>query len=305
MKRKTWLTIAFIAMLLGAPNAMFMRVAVLELDPYLLNVLRAGIGALLTLPLIWSVRHAFTRKSMRPVVLASLSAAIASVLYTLAIKYSSASYVSVLFLLSPVLFVIYSSRITKERINQRAIAGITLAAAGASVAVLLPLSLQSGDALQFFPLATALTIVNVIIYPLAAIESKVANEQHNIPMMPLIGVTLWITALCNLVLWGITGFPLPNNLSTAAFWGVLYGAIPVLFLSRLLTIVSYEHIGSAVISALTYFESILAVVLPVIFLDETLSPYVVIGGSLILLSVFVIEYHRSSHHKHHHILRHH
>ncbi|MBP9852381.1 hypothetical protein KBC77_00150 [Candidatus Saccharibacteria bacterium] len=59
-KNKKWFLLAVLAMVLGAPNATFMRIAVLEIDPFLVNVLRSGIVAILCVPAIWKARNAFT-----------------------------------------------------------------------------------------------------------------------------------------------------------------------------------------------------------------------------------------------------
>ncbi len=207
-------------------------------------------------------------------------------------------------LLCPIIFVIYSARFTGERISRRARLGISLSALGAATIVLLPVALGQRGEFEFFPLATLLAIIVCVIYPLSTVDSKRLNTTFRIPMFAILGVISWVVTIVNLVIWWMTGMNLPSAVSKAAIAGILYAAIFSALIARALTVWSYEKIGSASISALIYFESLLSVLIPIFFIGEALSLEVAVGGILILLGVFVVE-HRHDHAYHHKILKHH
>ena len=86
---------------------------------------------------------------------------------------------------------------------------------------------------------------------------------------------------------------------------ILYSGIVVALISRVLNIASYERIGSAVSSSLMYLETVIAILIPIIILKETISLAMIIGVALILTGVAITEHHKSTHHKHLHIFRSH
>jgi len=83
-----------------------------------------------------------------------------------------------------------------------------------------------------------------------------------------------------------------------------YSGIVVALIGRALNVWSYERVGGAVMSALGYLETFVAILIPVVVLNEKLSPEMVIGGVLILFGVYIVEHHKHPHAKHHISLRH-
>ena len=297
--------LGLLAMIIGAPHAMAMRYTVLEFDPYLLNILRSLLAAIACTPILLQHRKLFLGKALREANFVAVTITIASICFLLGLLHSSASFVSMLILLTPIVLVVYSARYFGEKINKRATAGIVLAAAGALVLVLLPIAMEQQATFQFYPLATALIVQNSLIYPLSVIKITKLDHEYHVPLLAIIGYSSWVIAGVNSVIWALHGAPLPASVSWQAVMGVVYSGIVVTVFSRALSIWAYERIGSVAIGALTYLESLLAVVLPIIILGEKLSLEMVIGGAMIMLGVYVIEYHKSTHAKRHHFSRHH
>lgn len=70
---------------------------------------------------------------------------------------------------------------------------------------------------------------------------------------------------------------------------VVFSAIAVSLLARLITIVTYQRIGSAATAGFQYTEVFLAILIPVIVLGEHLTIEMVVGGSLILTGLLIAE----------------
>lgn len=298
-----WFVVGLIGVLLEAPNATAIKYAITGTDPYLFTAYRFLIVAVLTLPFIILALRKLNTKNTKNILLAGLHMTIAIYAYTWALKLGPASYVSIVTLLSPILLVIFSIRMVGERIDRRSVAGITLAAIGAMVIVILPIAINQGGSFEFYPMSTILTLIQCISFSLAIIYSKQANEQ-GVPMSALIGIYAWFVAAISFVLAILNNVPLTVP-DTTNFWLIVYSGIGVALAARAMTIVSYEHIGSAVTSALSYLGSFLSILVPVFILNEKISVEMVFGGILILFGIYIVEHHKSPHYKHHQALKNH
>lgn len=299
-----WFQLGLFGVLISAPNAAFIKYSLGSIDPFYFNALRFLLIAIILTPFILKnlrrLKHAVVLDSVK----AGVCMAIAVICYVWAIKLSQASYVSVIVLLNPIILLLYSAKLFGEKISMRSVAGITLAAIGAMVIVLLPIALKQGEDFTFYPLATFFALLNCVFFPLAIIYYKRANES-GLPMSALMGVSAWIIFAANTVFFIVMGNTEVITLDKAAVIGILYSGVFVALVGRTINVLSYEHIGAAASGVLTYLEVFLAILLPLIFLGEKLSKEMVLGGIIILLGVYVVESHKSTHHKHHYIFRSH
>jgi len=306
-KRKTnkkyWFYLGVLGVLMSAPNATVIKYSLSSIDPFLFNALRFLLIAVLTTPALLLGIKRLKKSNTMYALKAGLFMTFAVMTYVMAINLSQASYVSIITLLTPIIFILLSAKMTGEKISQKSIAGITLAAIGAAVIVVLPIAIAQDGQLALNPLVIILALSNTVLFPLAVINFKKANEK-GISMMSLMSVSSWMVFIINIAFFVFRGGT-SGNINKEAIFGIIYSGIIVAFVGRVLNIISYEHIGSAVTSALGYLDVFLAILLPVLILDEKLSPEMIIGGILILCGVYVVEYHKSVHHKHHHIFRSH
>jgi drug/metabolite transporter (DMT)-like permease len=296
-----WFLAGLLGVVIAGPNATVIKYSLGSIDPFLYNTLRFLLVVVVTCPFLIKDAHRFRKKSLRLAVIAGTYMAIAVTSYVWAIKLSGASYISIITLITPIILLIYSVKMTSEKVTPRAVAGITLAALGAMVIVVLPFALAQHGEFVFQPLATVFAFVNCFSFPLAIIYFKKAN-QAGIPMPSLMSISSCITFLASLLcLLAIGGAS--TALGRPAIFGIFYSGIVVALIARTLNVVSYEHIGSAAISALFYVETFIAIALPIIVLHERLTVETVVGGILILAGVYVVEFHKTAHHWHHHVFK--
>jgi drug/metabolite transporter (DMT)-like permease len=303
MKTYKWFFIALVAVMLAAPNATIIRSTVLHADPFYFTMCRFILIGLVCLPFIIRARKTlFAAGVRRDVIIASISLSIALIAYALAILHSQASYVSIITLASPIIFIALSSKLFHEKLNRRMAAGITLAMIGAMTLIVLPIALsQNGTA--FYPLATILALTNSVGYTISIIFMRRANE-HGVTMPSIIGVSAWFAVAVSLVLFVLFGDKTSTPTDVSYWLAVGYSGIVVALVGRALNVWSYEHVGAVVMSALGYLETLVAILIPVAVLNEKLSPEMVIGGVLILFGVYIVEHHKHPHAKHHIIMRH-
>lgn len=303
--RKFWLGASILYAVLTAPNATVIKAAVGDIDVHYWNLLRFLPVALVALPFVikaWPVicrRHVLSR-----VVGAGLCMSIAVVCYVFAIELSQASYVSIVTLVTPIIIVLLSFLITKERITRRAMTGVTLAALGATVLVVLPLALAQGT-ISFYPLATLLALINCVGFSLAVVLMRQTNERAHVPLMASIGVAGIFTAIIGGVLFLLMGNTSHVSTAPSVLAAAIYSGVGVALIGRMTSVKILEKLGASGMGAIEYLEIFLAVLIPVVVLGERLSITMVIGGILILLGLYIIEHRKRPHHKTHFIWRHH
>ena len=300
-----WFIIAAVAMLIGAPHAMIIRVVVDSTDPYFWVVSRLLISTIVVLPIVL-IRTKWRKivKAKKYILTAGISMSMAIVLYTLAINYSQASYVSILTMLTPIMLILVSAHFFKERITQRKIAGVLLAMIGAFIVVLTPVVLTQPTASLFYPLATVLSIAQSFLFALAFIAMRKANES-GVPVLTTVGLTAPIGLMISVPLFLLMGDMSRINFQPDYWLAAGYSAIGVAVIIRAITIAAYKRIGALSIAALTYMENLAAIVLPILIIGEVLSIEMVIGALCILVGIYLIETHRSRHVRHHLLHRHH
>jgi len=309
MKRKQkvshkWFWVGFLAILLGAPNATIIKYTSADIDTYVFNCLRFALPTIICLPYIYKTRKQLNRKSLGYAALVGLFLSIAVITFVPALKMAPASYVSILTLISPIIFVMYSIKLTSDKIDSRAIVGITMAALGAFVIVFLPVALAQGGKFEFYPESTILMLINALTYPLAVIYSRKSNEA-GLNLISVMGISsIIIVAVNAVIVLGSLSWQ-PEEVTGRALIGIVYSGIIVALIARALAVASYEHVGAAVISSLTYLETMIAIAIPMFFLGEKLSIGMVAGGALILTGVYLAEHHKSKHSSHFHLHRHH
>lgn len=286
-----------------APNATFIKYATSDISGTVFLALRFVVVTIVTTPLLLMNIRRCNRTNVNYAVRGGIFMTVAITTYIIAISLSAASYVSITTLLTPIIFVVYAMRMTNERLTSRSLAGITLAAAGAMAIIVLPVAIKNGSNFVFYPLASLLVLMNCFTFPAALIYYKKANEA-GLPMGAVTGISAWITFIVSMLLVQAKGENF-SGVTGGVLFAVLYSGIAVVVVARILNILSYEHIGAAATSVLSYLETIVAVLIPVVVLGEHLSVGIVIGGVLILLGVYVVEHRKGPHRRHYALYRHH
>ena len=304
--KNIWLALGLLEVILSAPNAAIIKVALGEADPLFFAASRALPIGLILLPFLLSQRKKlFVASARNYVITSAVYMTIAVVCYIYAIDLSQASYVSIVLLLGPITLIALSNYLLKDAITRRAVAGITLAALGAMLLVVLPIALSSGD-VHFYPLATILALGNVLFFALAIIQMRRANEIATIPVTSLMGMnSLLVGVVCG-GLFCFVGDTSLTPIGDVGFWvSVVYSGFIVGFISRILMVKVYEKVKGVTIGALEYVHMLLAILIPVFVLHESLSITMVVGGIMILLGLYVVERHEVPHTRYHKFGRHH
>lgn len=293
-----WLSVGIAGAMLAAPNNAVAKYALGEIEPVAFMLVRALIVAVFSLPFIVISIRRMNKQNLRYALISGWWLTVATVTFTLAIRYGEASFVTVLDLAAPIALVFLAAKLTKEQINHKAFAGVSLAALGAFIIVFSPIALSSGLATQFYPISALCMAINVFAFPLYVIYSKKANEA-GMPLHANMGIAAMVVAIVSGLWFALSPTDL-SGVSTGALAAVAYSGIAVVFFARILGVISYEHLGSAALSTLFYLEIFTALLFATFWLGEQLALSTVVGGAIIILGIFVTEHHKSLHFRHFH-----
>lgn len=301
-----WLTVGLIAQLMIAPNPTILKAQTDILDPLLLNVLRSAFAAAVSIPFILINLRKWTRQSLIYSIGAGLCMSVATNALVFALSQGDASYAVVLSLLSPLVLIFLSRAFFHDKITKRGIAGITLAALGGFIVIALPL-VFSGKSVSFhvYPMATALMLLNAIFFPLSVILLRKSHEA-GAALTATQGVSSIVVLATTVAAYYAIGgtFSHLETISPLSWVGLAYSGIFVIFIARGLVTRSYEHVGAIATSALTYLESLVAIIIPVVILGEHLSAPIAVGGALILFGVYLAEHRQTKRHIYAHSTHH-
>ncbi|MDR1300653.1 MAG: DMT family transporter [Candidatus Nomurabacteria bacterium] len=302
-----WVALAVLVMIAVVPNGTFTKLASFELDALTISALRYTMASLLLLPvfIINLKKHGrAVRKRLRFMILMSLPFSLGASLFTMALSLTSVSFVSILDLFSPIVFVIFSALIVKDRITRHAIAGMMLAVLGAVVIVVLPMVIGSGAVIEFGWLPLLLMMGFIIIEGTYPVYLRKVNETG----VPIFSVTfigfVWVaitSTIATFFVHGADSFAKIGELSPTGWLVIAYGAIMISIIARAANIKIYEKIGTATTAAISYLYYFLAILLPVLIFHENLSWEMFVGAALVIAGIFVTRRHP---HKYKHVIHH-
>jgi drug/metabolite transporter (DMT)-like permease len=299
--RLWWFLCAVVAVLLSVPNGIFVKIGTDSLDPIVFNTNRFLVLSVFVLPYIWYKRKTINRKNLKYAIYTGISTIFITGSYVKAISLGSVSFLSLFNLITPVMFILYSILIMRERLKKRALVGLLISALGAFILIGLPLidgrSIDSNTPM----IASIYALIEAILFPLLIILPKKAND-NGMPVMMAFAIAGVISAMfyfCVVLFTGHVG-DLSISLQSQNIWiSCVYSAIVVGFFARWLNVVTYERLGAVVIAVLSYAQYVLAVLLPIIILGEEFSLASAISGVLILSGIVIAERHHSQIHTKH------
>lgn len=202
------------------------------------------------------------------------------------IQMAGASIAAILVcLLSPIIIAVLSARIFKERLTKKQIFGIGAAAAGTLVVV-------AGGTLSIpgekdFLLGSLILLFTPVLWAAYSLLGKKIMEKYN-PFLIVAYVTM-LGGLC------LIPFSLAENSLHQLFTMSLYGWLAILFLSITCSLFGYyiwfyvlKQVDAAITSSFLFAEPLVTVLFAVTFFEEKLNLFILAGGLLIFIGVYLV-----------------
>ena len=280
------LVAAFSAMFLWGLNYSFAKMAVTEVDPFAVALVRVVVATpLLFLALARRGGARFTVAELRATIPLGLSGVLANqVFFISGIHRTTPAHSSLVVALLPIVVLVLANLMLGERLTPMKITGMAVALAGVLI-----ISLRDGWSFSRETLTgDFITFLGVCAFAYYTVAGK--------GVVPRMGV-LRTTALSFLT-GGLLIIPLGLPATLRQDWGAVtprgwlslaYVALISTFLCYLLYYWALSRIESGKVAAFMYLQPVVAGIASYLLLGETLHGHFVLGGAAILTGVFVAE----------------
>jgi drug/metabolite transporter (DMT)-like permease len=273
VSRKGWLLFLTLCVVWGLPY-LFIRVAVRELPPPALVLLRTAPAALLLLP--FALRRGEIRSVLRAwrwvLAYTVIELCIPWLLLAHAEERISSSLAGLLIAMVPLIgAVVYRAFGVADHFDARRLAGLFIGFAG--VAALVGLDIAGSDVLGI-----AETIGVAFCYAMGPVI--ISRRLAHLPAIGVITASLILTAVAYAPV-GIS--TMPSSLSAQTIGSVAVLSLVCTVLAFLVFFALIREVGPARTTVITYVNPLVAVLLGVALLDEPFTLGIAIGMPLILL----------------------
>ncbi|MGI4860963.1 MAG: DMT family transporter [Janthinobacterium lividum] len=254
---------------------LFMRVATPEFGPVALIALRVGIAALVLAPVLQSAdaRRQF-RSKLRPLFIVGVTnSAVPFCLFAYSTLYVDAGFDSILNATTPLWAALIAALGFQLAMKRDQVIGLTFGLLGVVVLAWDKVTAGTSDV----PLAVGAVLLATALYGFAINYSK----RH------LAGVTPFVVAFGSQFFASIVLLPLalffwpqhaiaPSSWACVAALGVFCTGLAYILFFRLI-----EHAGAAYAASVTFLIPIFGVIWGVIYLEEKITPMVIVGCTII------------------------
>ncbi|MDR3125753.1 MAG: DMT family transporter [Candidatus Nomurabacteria bacterium] len=286
-----WILLGVFGSFIAAPNSTIIKAVTESIDSLTMTVARYAVIFVVCLPFIVRAWSKLSRpKNWLRTILSGVFLGVSTIAFALSIEAGQASYTSIILLLSPVFLVVLSVLLLGERLSRQIVLGVSVALLGALAVTVAPFLFGASTAVNTESVIWA--VISLLSYPFGLILLRKVNEA-GVSMAASIGANaLVIIAVAALAAWLMQGGVAIEQLAQASptdWVAMLYSALVVYLLSRIITVKTFEKVGSAVESGIMYMEGLLSVAMPMVLLGENLTPEIIAGGLMIFGGMMVAE----------------
>jgi len=273
MSRRGWTLFLAMAVIWGIPY-LLIRVAVRQLDPGVMVLLRTAPASALLMPLVIAKRQIpVLIKNLRWIIIfAVIEFGIPWYCMATAERHISSSLTSLLICCVP-LFAVIAQRLrrTGEHISQRRYFGLGIGAVG--VALLVGLDLRGGS-------ITWIGLMMVVCFGYCIGPMILATKLSHVPGVVVVAGATAFVAIC-WIPWSVVHWPAHVSGETWSCMAVL--SVVCTATAFLVFFELVKEVGSSRSVVVTYFNTAIAVVLGVVGLHETLTAGIILGFPLVLV----------------------
>jgi drug/metabolite transporter (DMT)-like permease len=283
-RNKFYLGMLLIGILLTVPEGTMIRIASYDLSASVMTMLRYVAAAIFALPFVIAAirKHQITIKRLLFLMLIAVPLVFEPLLWQYVIATTNASFASILNLSGPMVFMIISTFVTKDRISRNQIIGFLLAVLGGMVIVLLP-NLNGGAELNFGVIPVILMFIHIILASIVIVLWRKESERGT-PVAATIGSFYFAWAIVSTVMVILSGdMDQIQNITMSNWLIIVYlGAITSIMFNVVFT-KYYAHVGTTAAATMKYLKRLLSVLVPIIVLGEVLSWEIALGAVLIIV----------------------
>lgn len=272
-----------VMVLLWSGNFIVAKIALREFPPLLLMGVRAIVASLLILPVYLFQAHGPLRKADLPRLLGlgMFGVALNQLFFVVGMSRTTVAHSALTLGLTPVLVLLIAGSLRMERITLQKVAGMVTAISGVAILQWTHTGTPSllGD---FFILLASLTFA---LFTVMGKRSAMRFDAITVNTAAYVGSAI---ALLPVTIWQARTTPL-TGISWTAWACVFYMAAFASVLCYQIYYYAIRRLTPSRVSAFSYFQPLLASLMAVLWLGESLTVPLVAGGSVIFAGVVLAE----------------
>lgn len=270
---------------LWSGNYVVAKIALREFPPLLLGALRITLAGLLMIPVYLSRGRNWSRSDI-PILLGMgiLGVTVNQVFFILGMSRTTVAHSSIIIGTTPVLVLAIAGALRMERITLTKMGGMGLALAGVAILQGFRSHSQAGVTVlgDFFMFLAALA------FALFTVMGKRVSLQHDAITVNTFAYVGGALALLPITLWQSRNISVAA-ISPAGWASVAYMALFPSVLCYFIYYYALKRISASRVSAFSYLQPLLAILMAVAILGERLTWPIAAGGAVIFAGVFLTE----------------
>jgi drug/metabolite transporter (DMT)-like permease len=283
-----WLGLVLVGIAISVPEGTLIRLVGDSVSVSVMTLLRYTVAAVFAVPFIIAAlkKNQLTPRRMAYMMLIAIPLALDPLISQYVIETTNASFQAILSLSTPIIFVIVSTIITKDRMSRNKILGFMFAVLGGMVMTALP-NFSHGAVTSFGPLPVVLMLVQGLCISIEAIVWRRESELGT-PLVAILGVFYFVWAIIAAAMALLFGQANQiHHLSVNSWLIVGYLGIIASITYNAVFTDFYRHVGTTNAATMKYLKKALTIVMPIIVLGETLNWEIALGILLIVIGTIV------------------
>lgn len=270
--------------LLWAANFIVGKIALRDFEPLLLGGLRAALAALFILPIYARSGRGWSRQDVPVLVLLGVfGVALNQFFFVLGLSRTSVAHAAILMGLTPVFVLLLSGLAGHERLTWVKALGMSVALGGVSVLNVSPQK-SAGNSL----LGDAFIFLAALTFALFTVIGKRVSVRYGSITVNTFAYVGGALMLSPVTLWQAAGFSF-HRVSAGGWASLIYMALFPSMVCYLIYYHALTQIPASRVSAFSYLQPLLATLMAVPALGETITGNLIGGGLLVLAGVWLTE----------------
>lgn len=291
-----------LAFLLWGFNTVFIKVSVDAMPVTLFVFLRFGVATLILLPFAMRKRKKLKFKIKSQIILSSLIGLSAFlVLLGEGLKRTSALDTAVVFLAAPVVMYVLSIEVLKERYSPKILFGLVIALIGSGLVVISPVLNSSNSAGEGSLTGNLIVLISVVVSVIGTVMAKKVLDKA-----PPLQVTTLRFAVVPISLLPVLYYQRPDistiDWTGSTIFSLAYATVIGSVVAYSLYHWALKKLSGEQASVFHYLDPLGGIIGSIIFLNDTLTPIILLGAILTVLGVYLSEAKIKL--KHHHLHAH-
>lgn len=285
VENKSFIAIIVAAILWGTA-VVVAKILLLELSPFVITFYRFTGAAIILFPFVSPLRK--SRKFWSDLVPLSLFNTGNVLFFYLGLRTTTAVASSIIASTTPLIVLLFSSILIKERSTLHEKIGIVIGLLGACAVIVLP-ALNHSKALIGDIRGNFLISLGVVSWALYAVGSRKFISQRNYTPLETAMVNFTVTGIVSglLAIMSKNQFVTPRILNVHYLSLLLFAIVGLTLITFSLFQFAVKHVPATTASLKDYIQLIVGIGLSIALLHEPLTPVYLIGTSVVVIGVFI------------------